>query len=58
MNETDFFWELHLPRFSKSCMVGYSIFATITGLVLVYTLIWFEHYGSDEKRTIQVKPNR
>jgi hypothetical protein len=55
MNATDFFEELHMPRLSKSLMIGYSIFATVTGLVLIYTIIWFEHYGSDEKRTLQVR---
>jgi hypothetical protein len=38
-------------------MVGYSIFATVTGLALIYSIIWFEHYGSDEKRTLQVSGN-
>jgi hypothetical protein len=57
MNETDYFRELFAPRVSKSLMVGYSIFATVTGLALIYSIIWFEHYGSDEKRTLQVSGN-
>jgi hypothetical protein len=55
MNATDYFGELYSDRFSKSVAVGYSVFATVTGIFWIYSIIWFEHYGSDEKRTLQVR---
>jgi hypothetical protein len=54
-NQTDFFHDLFEPRFSKTLSVAISIVATVAGLVLTYSIIWFEHYGSDDKRTLQVR---
>ena len=53
-NQTDFFHDLFEPRLSKTLTVALSTFATATGLVLTYSIIWFEHYGSDDKRSLQV----
>jgi hypothetical protein len=53
-NQTDFFHDLFEPRLSKTLTVAVSTVATATGLILTYSIIWFEHYGSDDKRTLQV----
>jgi uncharacterized membrane protein YdcZ (DUF606 family) len=53
-NQTDFFQDLFEPRLSKTLSVAFSVVATLNGLVFMYSIIWFEHYGSDEKRTLQV----
>jgi hypothetical protein len=53
-NQTDFFQDLFEPRLSKTLCVAFSVAATLNGLVFMYSIIWFEHYGSDEKRTLQV----
>ncbi len=58
-NETDdFFGELFENRLSKTFAIITSGFATITGLILIYSIIWFERFGSDDKRTLQVKQRR
>jgi hypothetical protein len=54
-NQTDFFHDLFEPRLSKTLSVALSTIATAIGLVLTYSIIWFEHYGSDDKRALQVK---
>jgi len=58
-NETDdFFDELFENRMSKTFAIITSGFGTITGLILIYSIIWFERFGSDDKRTLQVKHRR
>jgi hypothetical protein len=54
-NQTeDFFAELFENRWSKILAIVTSGFTTLTGLILIYSIIWFERYGSDDKRTLQV----
>ena len=53
-NQTDFFHGLFEDRWSKTVLMVISGFMTTLGLALVHSIIWFEHYGSDKKRTLQV----
>jgi hypothetical protein len=53
-NQTDYFYNMFEPRLSKTLFVTFSTAASLIGLVLIYSIIWFEHYGSDDKRTLQV----
>ena len=54
-NQSDFFENLFEPRMSKTIALFMSAFGSFTGIILIYSIIWFERYGSDGKRTIQVK---
>ena len=53
-NNSDYFHELYQPRWSKWASVAFSILATTASLILVYFIIWFERFGSDERRTLPV----
>ncbi len=49
--QVDYFEGLYENRPSKIAAVAFSIIAAIIILPLVYFIIWFEKYGSDQKRT-------
>jgi hypothetical protein len=51
-NETDFFQELFEAKTSKTIFMTTSILLMLTGSVLAYSIIWYERFGSDSKRTI------
>ena len=54
-NQTlDPFQDLYRPRTSRTVFLLVSAFGSALALVLIYSIIWFEKYGSDHKRTIQV----
>jgi hypothetical protein len=55
-NQSDFFQNLFEPRMSKTIAMIISALSSLTAITLIYSIIWFEHYGSDGKRTIQVFP--
>ena len=50
----DFFRDLFQPRWSKTLFVLFSGIGTSVCLLLIYSIVWFERYGSDQKRTLQV----
>ena len=54
-NQTDFFQELFESRWTKNLSIVISGFMTTAGLFLIQSVIWYEHYGSDDKRTLQVR---
>lgn len=53
-NDSDYFHELYQSRWSKWASVAFSISATSASLIFIYSIIWFEHFGSDERRTLPV----
>jgi hypothetical protein len=53
-NKVDYFEHLYEPRSSKTWAVVVSGCWSIVCVALLYSTIWFEKYGSDHKRTIQV----
>ena len=52
-NQTDIFYELFRPRWSKTFALWFS--GIVVCLIPIYAIIWFERHGSDNKRTVQVK---
>lgn len=48
----DFFEELYQDRPSKVIVMIISALLTPANVILLYSVIWFEHYGSDLKRTL------
>ena len=51
-NSSDFFEELYQNRSSKIVIMIISTILTPVNVLLLYSVIWFEHYGSDLKRTL------
>ncbi len=51
-NGSDYFQELFESRPSKVIFMAVSMFLMLLSLVLSYSIIWYEHYGLDIKRTI------
>ena len=54
-NQTDIFYELFRPRWSKTFALWFSAVGIVVCLIPIYAIIWFERHGSDNKRTVQVK---
>jgi hypothetical protein len=50
----DVFQSLFEWRSSKSFALAFSGIGTFVGLFVVYSVIWFEHNGYGNRRTIQV----
>ena len=48
----DFFGEIYLTRPSKIVILVLSLILTPINVVLLYSVIWFERFGSDLKRTL------
>lgn len=48
----EFFFGLMENNSTKFCSIGYAIIASMIVLPFVFTIIWFEKYGSDKKRTL------
>ena len=53
-NQTEFFQELFESRWIKIVSIILSGLMTTLGLFLIHSVIWYEHYGSDDRRTLQV----
>ena len=53
-DRTDDFQILFEWRWSKSFALAFSGMGTFVGLFIIYSVIWFEHNGYGNKRTIQV----
>ena len=54
LDPNELFRGLYEPRWSKTLAVFMSFIFTALGILLFYSIIWFEGHGSDLKRTIQV----
>ena len=48
----DFFNELYANRPSKFASLAVGCLLTVINVILLYGIIWFEHYGVDLKRTL------
>ena len=57
MDAADSFDDLFRSRLSKSLAVSMSCLGTVAALVLIYSIIWFEQFGTDQRRTLQVVRN-
>ena len=49
---SDFFSGVYETRLSKTCFEVFAIISIPIVIVLSYSIIWYEHYGQDAKRTI------
>jgi hypothetical protein len=52
MNSYDFFSALTEDKFTKCVCLSFAIAADLAIPLLFYTIIWYEKYGTDNKRTI------
>ena len=54
MNTSDFFKNLtdESNKWSKNVGVAFSVVSCLTIPCLLYSIIWFERFGSDKKRTL------
>ena len=53
-NQTENFDYLFEPGWSKTLSIVFSGLTSLVAALAVYSIIWFERHGSDNRRTIQV----
>ena len=51
-NNTDYFSFMMEPSASKYFCVLFSVMGILLGPLALYSIIWFERFGSDKKRTL------
>ena len=52
LTREDFFYGVNEHTLFKTLICFLCLFLTVVNVLLLYSIIWFEHFGSDLKRTL------